>query len=61
MPMGHSVREGPLTGQPKPVEALPEALVEVDMVPGYMVSWEIDLLYFSSTISSLAVLLPVYI
>jgi len=47
--------------RPEPVGALPEALAEVDMVPGYIVSWEIDLLYFSSTISSLAVLLPVYI
>jgi hypothetical protein len=58
---GHSVREGPLTGRPELAEALPEALAEVNIVPGYMVSWEIDLLYFSSTVSSLAVSLPAYI
>jgi hypothetical protein len=49
------------TGRPEPAGALPEALAEVDMVPGYIVSWEIDLLHFSSTVSSLAVSLPVYI
>jgi hypothetical protein len=59
--MEYSVQKGPLMEQPEPVEALPEALAEVDMVPGYIVFWEIDLLYFSSTVSFLAVLLPVYI
>jgi hypothetical protein len=59
--MGYSVRKEPLIEQPEPVGALPEALAEVDMVPGYIVSWEIDLLYFSSTVSSLAVSLLVYI
>jgi hypothetical protein len=58
---GHSVREGPLIERPELAGALPEALAEVDMVPSYVVSWEIDLLYFSSTISSLAVLLLAYI
>jgi hypothetical protein len=57
-PTGCSVREGPPTGRPEPAGALPEALTEVDMVPGYVVSWEIDLLHFSSTVSSLAVSLP---
>jgi hypothetical protein len=47
--------------QPELLGALPEALVEVDIVPGYIVSWEIDLLYFSSIISSLVISLPVYI
>jgi hypothetical protein len=61
MPIGRSVREGPPTERPELAGALPEALAEVDMVSGYMVSWEIDLLYFSSTISSLVVLLPAYI
>ena len=55
------VREGLLTGRPELAEALPEALAEVDIVPGYVISWEVDLLYFSSTISFLAVLLLVYI
>jgi hypothetical protein len=59
--IGYSVRERLPTERPEPVGALPEALAEVDIVPGYIVSWEIDLLYFSSTISSLVVLLPVYI
>ena len=44
--------------RPEPAGALPEALAEVDMVPGHVVSWEVDLLYFSSTVSSLAVSLP---
>jgi hypothetical protein len=48
-------------GRPELVKALPEALAEVDMIPGHVVSWEIDLLYFSSIISSLAILLPAYI
>ena len=61
IPTGYSVREGLPTERPEPVGALPEALAEVDMVPGYIVSWEIDLLYFSFTISFLVVLLPVYI
>jgi hypothetical protein len=34
---GRSVREGPLTERPELVEALPEALAEVDIVPGYIV------------------------
>jgi hypothetical protein len=38
MLIGYSVRKGLLTGRPEPVEALPEALVEVDIVPGYIVS-----------------------
>ena len=59
--MGHLVREGPLTGRPELAGALPEALAEVNIVPGHVVSWEIDLLYFSSIISSLVVLLPAYI
>ena len=58
---GRSVREGPLTGRPELAGALPEALAEVDMVPGYVVFWEADLLHFSSTISSLAVSLPAYV
>jgi hypothetical protein len=58
---GHSVREGPLIGRPELVGALPEALAEVNIVPSYVVFWEVDLLYFSSTISFLAVLLPAYI
>jgi hypothetical protein len=56
-----SVREGPLTGRPELVGALPEALAEVDIVPGYVIFWEVDLLYFSFTIFFLAVLLPAYI
>jgi hypothetical protein len=60
-PTGYSVREGPLTGRPELAEALPEALAEVDIISGYIVFWEIDLLYFSSTIFSLAVSLPAYI
>ena len=47
--------------QPELVEALPEALVEVNIIPGYIISWGIDLLYFSSTISFLVVSLLVYI
>jgi hypothetical protein len=58
---GRSVWEGPLTGRPELAEALLEALAEVDIVPGYIVFWEVDLLYFSSTISSLAVSLLAYI
>jgi hypothetical protein len=37
------------------------ALEELDIVPGYVVSWKVDLLHFSSTVSSLAVSLPAYI
>jgi hypothetical protein len=37
------------------------ALEELDIIPGYVVSWKVDLLYFSSTISSLVVSLLVYI
>jgi hypothetical protein len=55
---GRSVREGPLTGRPELVGALPEALAEVNIVPGYVVFWEVDLLYFSSTIFFLVVSLP---
>jgi hypothetical protein len=44
-------------GQPK----LVGALEELNIIPSYIVSWKVDLLYFSSTISSLAVLLLVYI
>jgi hypothetical protein len=58
---GRLVREGPLTERPELVEALPEALAEVDIVSGYIVSWEIDLLHFSSIIFFLAVSLPAYI
>ena len=36
--MGRSVREGPLTGRPELAGALPEALAEVNMVPGHVVS-----------------------
>jgi hypothetical protein len=57
----YSVREEPLTGRPELVGALPEALAEVNIVPDYIVFWEINLLYFSSIIFSLIVLLPVYI
>jgi hypothetical protein len=60
-PTGYSVREGPLTERSELAGALPEALAEVDIVPGYMVSWEINLLHFSSTIFFLAVSLPAYI
>ena len=35
---GHSVREGPLTGRLELVRALPEALAEVNIVPGYIIS-----------------------
>ena len=59
--MGRLVREGPLTGRPELVGALLEALAKVDIVPGYIIFWDIDLLYFSSTISFLAVSLPAYI
>jgi hypothetical protein len=59
--MGRSVREGPPTERPELAGALPEALAEVNIIPGYVISWEIDLLHFSSTISSLAVSLPAYI
>jgi hypothetical protein len=48
-------------GRPELVGALPEALAEVNIVPGYIVFWEVNLLYFSSIISFLAVLLPAYI
>jgi hypothetical protein len=52
-----SVWEGPLMGRPE----LIGALEELDIIPSYIVSWKVDLLYFSSTISSLVVLLPAYI
>jgi len=55
------VREEPLTERPELAGALPEALAEVNIVPSYIVFWEINLLYFSFTISFLIVLLPVYI
>jgi hypothetical protein len=35
---GHSVRKGPLMRRPELVGALLEALAEVDIVPGYIVS-----------------------
>jgi hypothetical protein len=52
-----SVWGGPLTGRPE----LVGALEELDIIPSYVVSWKVDLLYFSSTVSSLAVSLPAYI
>ena len=58
---GRSVREGPLTGRPKLARALPEALAEVNIVPGHVMSWEVNLLYFSSIISSLVISLLAYI
>jgi hypothetical protein len=55
--MRRSVREGPPIGRPEPEGALEE----LDIVPGYVVSWKVDLLHFSSTVSSLAVSLPAYV
>jgi hypothetical protein len=55
--MGRLVREGPLMGRPELAGALLEALAEVNMVPGHVMSWEIDLLYFFSIISFLVILL----
>jgi hypothetical protein len=52
-----SVREGLPTGRPE----LEGALKELDIIPGYIVSWKVNLLHFSSTVSSLAVSLPVYV
>jgi hypothetical protein len=48
-------------GRPELVGALPEALAEVNIVSGYIVFYKVNLLYFSSTISSLVVSLPAYI
>ena len=59
--MRYSVREGPLTGRPELVRALLEALVEVNIISSYIIFWEVNLLYFSSTIFSLVILLLVYI
>jgi hypothetical protein len=58
---GYLVREGLPIGRPELAGALPEALAEVNIVPSYMVFWKINLLYFSSTIFFLVVLLLAYI
>jgi hypothetical protein len=57
----YSIRKELLIRRPELIGALPEALVEVNIVSGYIVFWEINLLYFSSIIFFLVVLLPVYI
>ena len=58
---GCLVRERLLTGRPELVRALLEALAKVNIVLGYVMSWNINLLYFFFIIFSLVISLLAYI